>query len=134
MHADSDAWKLYSYVSFIVALGMMILGIVFAPIDLSLKAYLSMGTFFLTGTCFTLAKTLRDNHEGGKLHNKIEAAQTERILKEYQRAAWSWCLYPGRYQPTQQDFRKMSARFSVKILLKQRAKQTLSLAKPKKSA
>ena len=87
MHSDSEAWRLYAYVSFAVALAMMLLGIWFAPVDMALKAYFTMGTFFLTGACFTLAKTLRDNHEGAKLHNKIEAAQTERILKEYQRAA-----------------------------------------------
>lgn len=87
MHADSEAWKMYAYVSFAIALFMMIAGIWFAPIDAAMKAYFTMGTFFLTGACFTLAKTLRDNHESSKLHNKIEAAQTERILKEYQRAA-----------------------------------------------
>lgn len=87
MHSDSEAWKLYAFVSFGVAIGMMMLGIWFAPVDLAMKAYFTMGTFFLTGSCFTLSKTLRDHHESAKLHNKIEAAQTERILKEYQRAA-----------------------------------------------
>lgn len=86
MHADSDAWKLYAFTSFAVALAMMVLGIWFAPIDIAMKAYFTMGTFFLTGSSFTLAKTLRDNHENAKLHNKIEEAKTERILKEYQRA------------------------------------------------
>ena len=87
MHSDSPAWQMYAYLSFALALAMVVLGIVFAPIELALKAYFTMGTFFLTGSTFTLAKTLRDNHESSKLHNKIEAAQTERILKEYQRAA-----------------------------------------------
>ena len=87
MHHDSEAWRLYAYVSFAVALVMMLAGVWFLPVDASMKAYFTMGTFFLTGSCFTLSKTLRDNHEASKLHNKIEEAKTEAILKEYQRAA-----------------------------------------------
>ena len=64
MHSDSHAWQLYAHLSFAVAMAMMLLGIWFAPIDMAMKAYFTMGTFFLTGSCFTLAKTLRDNHEG----------------------------------------------------------------------
>jgi hypothetical protein len=87
MHNDSEAWRLYSIVSFAVALLMMLAGVWFLPVDMAMKAYFTMGTFFLTGACFTLSKTLRDHHEAGKLHNKIEEAKTEAILKEYQKAA-----------------------------------------------
>jgi hypothetical protein len=87
MHSDSEAWRIYSFISFAVALMMMLLGVWFLPVDIGLKAYFLMGTFFLTGSCFTLAKTLRDGHEANRLVNKIEAAKTEQILKEYQRAA-----------------------------------------------
>ena len=83
MHHDSDAWKLYSYVSFAVSLAMLLAGVWIIPVDLAMKAYFTMGIFFLTGSCFTLAKTLRDNYEAEKLHNKIEAAKTEQILKEF---------------------------------------------------
>jgi hypothetical protein len=87
MSHDSEAWRLYAYVSFALALGMMLLGVWLVPVDMSMKAYFTMGTLFLCGSCFTLAKTLRDNHESGKLIAKIEEAKTERILKDYQRAA-----------------------------------------------
>jgi hypothetical protein len=87
MHSDSQAWKLYCRLSFVIAVGMMLMGIWLSPIGLAMQGYFTMGTAFLMGTCFTLAKMLRDDHESSKFHNKIEEAQTERILKEYQRAA-----------------------------------------------
>lgn len=87
MHQDSEAWKLYAYVSFAAAFLMMLFGIWIIPGELWMKAFFVMGTFFLTGSCFTLAKTLRDQYEGDRLINRIEAAKTEQILKEYQKAA-----------------------------------------------
>jgi hypothetical protein len=42
-----------------------------------------MGTLFLVGSTFTLAKTLRDEFEATKLINKIHEAKTEKILREY---------------------------------------------------
>lgn len=33
------------------------------PADLWVKGYLAMGTLFLTGSTFTLSKTMRDNAE-----------------------------------------------------------------------
>jgi hypothetical protein len=40
-----------------------------------------MAALFLTGTTFTLAKTLRDEHEASRLINKIEDA-AERARRE----------------------------------------------------
>ncbi|MBE7204205.1 MAG: hypothetical protein INR70_41315, partial [Parafilimonas terrae] len=47
-----------------------------------IKGYLAMAAIFLTGTTFTLAKTLRDEHEASRLINKIEDAAAERVLRE----------------------------------------------------
>jgi len=84
MHSDSPAWALYSYVSFIVALAMMAVGISMIPGELWIQAYFMMSTFFLTGSCFTLAKMLRDRHEGSRLHQRIEEAKTEHLLRTYE--------------------------------------------------
>ena len=84
MHSDSPAWALYSYVSFIVALAMMAVGISMIPGELWIQAYFMMSTFFLIGSCFTLAKMLRDRHEGSRLHQRIEEAKTEHLLKTYE--------------------------------------------------
>lgn len=61
---------------------MLAIGIFFLPADIWIKGYLAMATLFLTGTTFTLAKTLRDEHEASRLINKIEDAAAERALRE----------------------------------------------------
>jgi hypothetical protein len=43
-----------------------------------------MSAFFLMGSCFTLAKMLRDRHEAQRLHQRIEEARTEQLLKTYE--------------------------------------------------
>ena len=83
MHSDSPAWALYCYVSFVVAMAMMAVGIAMIPGEPWIHAYFVMSAFFLIGSCFTLAKMLRDRHEGRRLHHRIEDAKTEQLLKTY---------------------------------------------------
>lgn len=78
----TPAWKAFTYVSFLLAAGMLAIGIFFIPADIWIKGYLSMAAVFTIGTTFTLAKTLRDEHEANRLINKIEDAATERVLRE----------------------------------------------------
>ena len=82
---NSPAWIVFCYVSFGVALATMLLGVWLTPIDLALKGFFSMGVLFLTGSCFTLAKTLRDEHEARRFHNRLDEAKTERLLREIDR-------------------------------------------------
>jgi hypothetical protein len=44
---DSLAWIMFTYVSFVAALGMVGTGIVLAPIDIGMKGYFAMGTLML---------------------------------------------------------------------------------------
>jgi hypothetical protein len=84
MHSDSPAWALYSCVSFVVAVVMMGTGITMIPGDAWIHAYFAMSALFLTGSSFTLAKMLRDRHEAQRLHQRIEEAKTEQLLKTYE--------------------------------------------------
>jgi hypothetical protein len=43
-----------------------------------------MGTLFTIGSTFSLAKTMRDQHEAQKLIHKISNAKTEKMLKEFE--------------------------------------------------
>jgi hypothetical protein len=83
MNQDSSAWVFYCYVSFGVAVLMMLAGIAMLNVDFSMRAYMVMGTVFLIGNCVTLTKTMRDQHESRRLVNRIEEAKTEKLLKEY---------------------------------------------------
>ena len=84
MHSDSPAWGLYCCVSFAVAAIMMGVGIARMPGETWVHAYFSMSALFLTGSSFTLAKMLRDRHEAQRLHQRIEEAKTEQLLKTYE--------------------------------------------------
>ncbi len=84
MHQDSKAWRTYAYTSFAISLGMMVLGVLAIPGELWMKGFFLVGTFFLTGSCFTLSKALRDQHEAENLVHKLESAKAERILREFE--------------------------------------------------
>ena len=76
----SQSWIVFTYVSFVAALAMVVVGIILMPLDLAMKGYLAMGVAMLIQSCITLTKTLRDNDEAGKLVNRLEDARTERLL------------------------------------------------------
>jgi hypothetical protein len=78
----SQSWIVFTYVSFVAALTMVVVGIILMPLDLAMKGYLAMGVAMLIQSCITLTKTLRDNDEAGKLVSRIEDARTERLLMD----------------------------------------------------
>ena len=82
----SQAWVTFTYASFVLAVGMVAVGILFAPIDVWMKAYFAMGAAMLVQSCITVTKTIRDVHEGASFMNRIEDAKTERLLREMEHA------------------------------------------------
>lgn len=81
---DSSAWLLFVWLSFATSSLLMIIGILNAPVDLWVRGYLIMGLFFVVGSTFTLAKTVRDNHEAQRIINRVVDAKTEKILSDYE--------------------------------------------------
>ena len=81
----SGAWVSFTYASFVGALVMVIGGLVFANVDMWVKAYFAMGIVLLVQTCITVTKTIRDVQESKRLVNRIEDAKTERLLMEIER-------------------------------------------------
>ncbi len=80
---DSPAWIFFQYVSFAVALLMMIGGIFILESNMWMKGYMAMSAVLLVNSSITLSKTLRDNFETKKFHNRIEEARQEKLLKDY---------------------------------------------------
>lgn len=80
---DSAAWIGFVKLSFGLAFGSTLLGVWFLPVDLWIRGYMTMGIIYSMGSAFTLAKTVRDQHESDKLINKISQAKTAKILKEF---------------------------------------------------
>jgi hypothetical protein len=81
----SGSWITFTYASFIGAIGMVALGVLFAPVEIWIKAYFGMAAAFLVQSSITLTKTLRDVHENAKFVNRIEDAKAERLLMEIER-------------------------------------------------
>ena len=81
----SHAWVTFTYESFIGAVVMVGLAIIFLPLDIWIKGYFAIGMAMLVQSSITVTKTLRDQHEGAKLVNRIEDAKTERLLMEIER-------------------------------------------------
>ena len=84
---NSKAYVFFTYVSFAVALVVTLLGTWMSGMTPEMKGFLTMGVLFLTGSTLTLAKTIRDEHEAQRFHNRIEEAKTERLLMEVDREA-----------------------------------------------
>lgn len=80
---NSGAWVFFTQASFVIAMGMMIMGIWVLPVVLWIKGYLAMGLFFTVASTITLSKTMRDDHEAKKLVNRIHEVKTEKMLREF---------------------------------------------------
>jgi hypothetical protein len=78
----SQSWIVFTYVSFVAALAMVVGGIILMPLDLPMKGYLAVGVVMLIQSCITLTKTIRDNDEASKLVSRLEDAKTERLLMD----------------------------------------------------
>ena len=83
LRLDSPGWLFFVKASFATALLGMLAGVVIMPVDLWIRGYLAMGSLFLVGSSFTLAKTLRDQFESSKLINRLSQAKAEKLLQEY---------------------------------------------------
>jgi len=83
--AASAGWITFAYASFGLAAFMSGLGVWALPAELWVKGYMMMAMVFLTGATFTLAKTVRDEHEARRFANRLDEAKTEKLLMEINR-------------------------------------------------
>lgn len=79
----SPAWVAQTWLSWALAFGGTLLGIYALPGDFWVKGFLAMGLLFTVGSTFSLAKTLRDLHEQGRLVARIDEARLEKMLSEH---------------------------------------------------
>jgi hypothetical protein len=81
---DTGAWVFQAWASFLIALATTGAGIIYLPVDGWVRGFLGMGLLFTVNACFTLAKTVRDNHEAGKFINRLTGAKAEKLLQEFE--------------------------------------------------
>ena len=83
MQTSSTWWIAYCFISFVVAVLMMLTGIWFLDVPRWTAGYFLMATLLLMASCFSLAKTLRDLHEARRLVQRLDDAKTEQLLRQY---------------------------------------------------
>ncbi|MBM4777057.1 MAG: hypothetical protein GQE15_05075 [Archangiaceae bacterium] len=79
----SSAWIAQTWISFVVAVGITAMGIWFLPVDIWVKAFMGMGLLFSVGSTFSLAKTVRDQHEAMSIKQRIDDARVSRLIAEH---------------------------------------------------
>jgi len=79
---NSKSFFTMAWISFAISFVGMAIGLIYLPIELATKGFFAMTYLFSVSSCFTLAKVIRDKHEGEKFINKIENAKTEKFLNE----------------------------------------------------
>ena len=83
INSNSSGWIFFVKASFAIALLATGAGVIFSPTDLLLKGYMAISALFLVSTTITLSKTMRDEHEGKRIHNRLSEARAQQLLKEY---------------------------------------------------
>ena len=79
----SPAWIAQTWISFVISAGVTAMGIWFLPVDPWVKAFMGMGLLFSIGSTFSLAKTVRDQHESESFRKRIDEARVNRIIAEH---------------------------------------------------
>ncbi len=80
---NTSAFFLQAGISFAVALLTMIFAIFYLPVDPWIRAFLGLGTMFLTTSSFTLAKCVRDAQDDNYVVTRLDQARVDKILAEH---------------------------------------------------
>ncbi|MFT3871874.1 MAG: YiaA/YiaB family inner membrane protein [Nocardioides sp.] len=80
---NTSAFFLQAAVAFGLALITMVVGIYFMPGDPWVRAFLALGTLFLTSSSLTLAKVVRDSQEEQYVVARLDRARLDKILADH---------------------------------------------------
>lgn len=70
-------------ISFAAALLAMLFAVLYLPVDPWVRAFLGLGTLYLTTSAFTLAKCIRDAQDDQYVVSRIDQARVDRILADH---------------------------------------------------
>lgn len=80
---NTNAFYAQAALSFGVALLALVLAVLYLPVDPWVRAFLALGTLYLTTSTFTLAKCVRDAQESQTVVQRIDQARVDKILAEH---------------------------------------------------
>lgn len=79
---NSPQWNFFVKAAFALSLAATTIGIFLIPGDLVVKGYFAISSLFMVFATITMSKTLRDQHESQRVHNKVSEARTSKIMNE----------------------------------------------------
>lgn len=79
----TTAFFAQSAIAFGLALSTMLIAIWYLPYDPWPKAFLALGTLFLTTSSFSLAKCVRDAQESQHVASRLDQARVDKLLAEH---------------------------------------------------
>ena len=77
------AFQAQAWISFAIALLSMVFAVLYLPVDPWVRAFLGLGTLYLTTSAFTLAKIIRDQQESSSVTMRLDQARVDKILAEH---------------------------------------------------
>ena len=80
---NTTAFFAQSALAFGIAIFTMMIAIYYLPADPWPKAFLALGTLFLTTSSFSLAKCVRDAQENQYVVSRLDQARVDRLLAEH---------------------------------------------------
>jgi hypothetical protein len=80
---NTTAYYAQSAIAFGLALVIMLVAIAYLPTDPWPRAFLALGTLFLTTSAFSLAKCVRDSQETQSVFARLDQARVDRILADH---------------------------------------------------
>jgi len=79
----TTAFYAQAAISFGLALVAMVAAVVYLPVDPWVRAFLGLGTLYLTTSAFTLAKCVRDAQESQTVLTRLDQARVDAILSQH---------------------------------------------------
>lgn len=80
---NTTAFFAQAGISFAVALLAMLFAVLYLPVDPWVRAFLGLGTLYLTTSSFTLAKVIRDAQDQESVSTRLDQARVDKILAEH---------------------------------------------------
>ncbi|GHJ60198.1 hypothetical protein NOK12_27160 [Nocardioides sp. OK12] len=79
----TSAFYAQAGISFGLALLAMVVAVLYLPVDPWMRAFLALGTLYLTTSAFTLAKCVRDAQETSSVVSRLDQARVDKILADH---------------------------------------------------
>ncbi|WP_344004265.1 YiaA/YiaB family inner membrane protein [Nocardioides lentus] len=79
----TTAFYAQAAISFGLALVAMVGAVLYLPVDPWIRAFLALGTLYLTTSAFTLAKCVRDAQESQAVMTRLDQARVDAILSQH---------------------------------------------------